>query len=107
MWGRPTSRHIDQKRILELTRMCFIDDTERFVESKALAMARKCIRKHFPEVKGCIAYSSTGQGHDGVIYQADNWFQLGITKGASWNNNVRKGRKDIDTSDKIRWVRSV
>lgn len=72
MWGRPISRKLDQVEILELTRMCFLDDTESFVESKCLSMARKHIRKHYNGVKGLIAYSSTGQGHEGIIYKADN-----------------------------------
>lgn len=64
MWGRPTSRKIDQTAILELTRMCFVDDTPPFVESKCLGMARKHIRKHYGQIKGLIAYSSTGAGHE-------------------------------------------
>ena len=36
MWGRPVSRKINQKTILELTRMYFVDETEPFVESKKI-----------------------------------------------------------------------
>jgi len=104
MWGRPTARNLDQWKLLELTRMYFIDDTPPFIESRALSMARKYIRKHMPEIKGLIAYSSTGQGHEGTVYEADGWFQLGVTRGTSWEN--RPGRTDRDLSDKIRWVRS-
>jgi hypothetical protein len=103
MWGRPTSRRYCQESLLELTRMYFVDDTKPFVESRALAMARKQIRKHFPQIKGLIAYSSTGQGHEGTIYAADNWFNIGKTEKKAWN---RKNRKNIDTSQKLRWVRS-
>jgi len=71
MWGRPTARIYDQERILELTRFFMIDDTEPFAESKALAMARKLIRKRLPQVKGLISYSSVGEGHKGTIYEAD------------------------------------
>jgi hypothetical protein len=105
LWGNPTARAIDQKSILELSRMFFIDETDRFVESKSLAMARKHIRKHRPHIKGLISYSSTGQGHEGTIYQADNWFMLGKSAGShSWE--TRKGRVDQDLSEKLRWVRS-
>lgn len=105
MWGRPTSRKIDQERILELTRMCFIDETEPFIESRCLGMARKYIRKHHPRVKGLIAYSSTGQGHEGTIYQADGWFELGSGRGGG-NWESRDNRKNRDLSRKLRWVRS-
>lgn len=105
MWNRPTARRLDQWKLLELTRMYFIDDTEPFIESHCLGLARKFIRKHYPQVKGLIAYSSTGQQHEGTIYEADGWFQLGVTKNPpSWE--TREGRKDRDMSDKIRWVRS-
>ncbi|MBR2287103.1 MAG: hypothetical protein IJ865_02600, partial [Clostridia bacterium] len=55
MWGRNTSPKQDQKNLLCLTRMYFIDDTEDFVESKALGIARKYIRKHYPQIKGLTA----------------------------------------------------
>ena len=105
MWGNPTARKIDQQNILELYRMYFIDDTEPFIESKCLAMARKHIRKHCPKIKGLIAYASTGAGHEGMVYRADNWYALGETKGASWKTRGG-GRTDKDLSMKIRWTRS-
>ena len=98
------SRKIDQNAILELTRMCFIDDTPPFVESKCLGMARKYIRKHYGTVKGLIAYSSTGAGHEGIIYKADNWYALGGSAGGNWEN--RGNRTNRDLSQKIRWTRS-
>jgi len=104
MWGRPSSRKNDQTAILELTRMCFLDDTEPYVESKCLGMARKHIRKHYAKVKGLIAYCSTGAGHEGTIYMADNWYRLGGSKGGSWES--RENRTDRDLSQKIRWTRS-
>lgn len=104
MWGRPVSRKIDQDSILELQRMCFVDDTERFVESKSLALARRYIRKHFKRVKGIISYSSEGQGHDGTIYAGDNWYKLGGSSGGSWE--TRTNRKNRDLSQKTRWTRS-
>jgi hypothetical protein len=106
MWGRPTARKINQETILELTRMHFIDDTLHCIESHCLGMARKYIRKNLQSIKGLIAYSSKGEGHEGTVYEADGWFQLGVTElgAASWES--REGRKDRDKSNKIRWVRS-
>ena len=104
LWGHPTARKLDQEHILELTRMCFIDDTPPCIESKCLAMARRYIRKHCPVIKGLIAYSSSGAGHEGTIYKADNWYALGTSKGASWQ--TRTGRTDRDLSQKTRWTRS-
>jgi hypothetical protein len=97
MWGNPTARTYDSKRILELYRMCLIDETEPCAESKALGMARKLIRDQFPQVKGLIAYSSTGEQHKGTIYLADGWFAVGTTEAKAWN---KSGRRNIDISKK-------
>jgi hypothetical protein len=104
MWGRPVARDLDQERLLELTRMYLVDDTPPFIESRVLAMARGYIRKHTPDIKGVLAYSSTGEGHEGTVYEADGWFQLGRTTRSNWDN--REGRTMRDDSPKIRWVRS-
>jgi len=104
MWGRNSSPKQDKENMLCLTRMYFIDETERFVESKALSMARKYIRKHYPHVKGLVAYSSTGEEHKGIIYQADGWFEVSRTKNGS--KDCRSGRKNTDISSKIKWCRT-
>ena len=104
MWGRPSARTYDYERIMELTRLYMVDDTEPCAESRALGMARKLIRKEFPEIKGLISYSSTGENHKGTVYLADGWFAVGKTRAAEWN---REKRKNIDTSKKIRWVRTT
>lgn len=107
MWGRPSARMYDQEKILELTRMYFVDDTESFVESRGLALARKWIRKRFPRVKLVLSYSSQDVGdHSGVVFAADNWCPLGKAKGGSWKRKGRENRADRDLSDKVRWVRS-
>lgn len=106
MWCRPCSPKIDQYHILELARMYFIDETERFTESRALGMARKYIRKHHPQITGLIAYSSTAEKHKGTIYLADNWFKISESKSknGSWEN--RQGRTDRDLSTKYKFGRS-
>ena len=106
MWGRPTSRRVDQKAILELTRCCFLDLMPPNTESKGLAKARAWIRKNLPEVKGLIAYPSTGEAHRGTIYLADGWFKVAETRSphASWE--TRGGRKNRDLSVKYKFARS-
>ena len=106
MWGRPTSPKLDQKSILELTRMVFINDTERFIESRALAMARKHIRKHYPQIKGLIAYSSTAEGHRGTIYEADGWFKISESRSDRGNWANRPNRRNRDLSVKIKFGRT-
>lgn len=103
MWGRNTSPKQDQRNVLCLTRMYFVDEAPKNTESHGLAMARKYIRKHYPEIKGLVAYSSTGQGHEGTVYQADGWFEVSRSRAA---RDYREGRKNLDTTAKIKWVRS-
>ena len=106
MWGRPSSRNINQEKVLELTRFVCRDDTEPFVESKSLSLARKWIRKHIPQVKLLIAYSDPSKNHDGGIYEADNWCDLGLTSGGVWTSISKPTRRDASVSKKLRWVRS-
>ena len=106
LWGIPTAPKLDKEHLLELTRMYFVDDTEHCAESKALAMARKHIRKHYPQIHGIIAYSSTAERHKGTVYIADGWFKISETKSAngSWEN--RPGRKNTDLSTKYKFGRT-
>ena len=104
LWGRNPSPKQDQYNQLCLTRMYFVDNTEHYIESHALSMARKYIRKHMPKIKGVVAYSSTGVGHEGIVYQADGWVNVSTTK--SGCRDCRDGRKNVDTSAKIKWVRT-
>lgn len=106
LWGRPTARQIDQRHVLQLTRMFMVDDTEHCAESRALAMARKYIRRHMPQIKGLISYSSEEEGHKGTIYQADGWFAISRTKSVhkGWSN--RQGRSDRDLGPKTKWGRT-
>ena len=118
IWGNAVSRYLNdynENKILELRRMYFIDDTEKNIESKALAMARRYIRKQHPHIKGIISYSSTGEGHEGTIYSADNWFVVSSFKsngshGGAWSrdnaDNKHKKIIDRDNSRKICWARS-
>lgn len=107
MLGRPSARPFDTENVWELTRFVFEDNTVHCVETQALGMVRKYIRKHYPIVKGLVSYSSPANDHHGVIYRADNWFPLGWTTGGTWDSKSHPNRRNKDTSKKIRWVRSV
>lgn len=85
--------------------MVFVDDTEPFIESRALALARAYLRRHFSEVKGLVAYSSTAQRHEGTVYQADGWSCVGRTEGGKWSNKTRQ-RWNVDPSPKLKRARS-
>lgn len=104
LWGRNPSPKQEQREVLCLTRMYFRDDTEPYIESRALAMARKYIRKHLPAVKGVVSYASVGEGHEGTVYKADGWFE--VSRSRENARDCRMGRKNLDTSVKIKFVRT-
>lgn len=105
--GRPSSRELDANKILELTRVYFVDEAPKNTESKALAMMRKHIRIWLPLTRLLIAYSDPQQGHTGLIYEADGWAPFGMTKhtsGYGWKS--REGRRSEQCWPKQRWVRT-
>lgn len=105
MWGRPSARLLDQERILELTRMFFVDGVDfDNLESYSLGRARKFIRQRFPQIKLLLAYSDLGQNHQGIVYEADNWCPFGIAPVDTWTRKDRPRRETL--SKKQRWIRS-
>lgn len=107
MWGKPLSRMLNQKKILVLTRMFFIEEVTICDRVDALCLSREYIKKYFPEVRLLKSYSSQNTGDKcGDVFDADGWCPYGLTTGGSWKRKGRENRKDRDTSRKIRWVRS-
>lgn len=105
--GRPCAKQYDPDKILQLHRVFFVDNTERFVESHGLALMRKYVRTWIPQIKGLLSYSDPTIGHEGTIYEADNWCPLGLTDehwGYGWKS--RGGRRDQKLSRKMRWFRT-
>jgi hypothetical protein len=105
--GRPAARSVDQDRVLELTRMFFVDGTEHCAESRGLSLMRRYVRSWLPQVRLLLAYSDPAQGHQGGVYEADGWAMFGQTthkKGYGWRS--RPNRNDDPVGVKIRWVRT-
>ena len=105
--GRPSAKEYDPDYILQLHRVFFIDQTERFVESQGLSMMRRYVRVWLPTIRGLLSYSDPTEGHRGAIYLADGWCPLGMTEerwGYGWKS--RDGRRDQKVSKKLRWFRT-
>lgn len=64
--------------ILELRRLCCIDNTERNTESFFIG---KCLRilRTFTTIKTIISYADNNYGHIGTIYKASNFSFEGVT----------------------------
>lgn len=65
---------------LELNRMAFSDRLPRNSESRALGVAFRLIRKHYPNIKWVISFADGTQCGDGTIYRASGFVLTGIKK---------------------------
>lgn len=55
---------------IELNRMAFSDRLPRNSESRAIAIAMRMIRKHYPHIEWVISFADGTQCGDGTIYRA-------------------------------------
>lgn len=65
---------------IELNRMAFSDELPRNSESRALSVAFKLIKKHYPHIKWVISFADGAQCGDGTIYRASGFELTGIRK---------------------------
>lgn len=89
----PKSFGLKQSEVCELTRVALRNHTTPV--TRILAIAFKMLKKANPGLKLVFSYADlTNQGHQGVIYQADNWSYLGTrttaAKGAYYIINGKK-----------------
>lgn len=67
--------NLNQGNVIELVRMALNGKQES--TSKALAISLKLIKKDLPLCKLIISYADKDQNHNGIIYQATNWYYVG------------------------------
>lgn len=65
---------------IELNRMAFSDALPRNSESRAIAIALRLIRKHYPHIEWVISFADGTQCGDGTIYRASGFVLTGIKK---------------------------
>lgn len=68
----------NKEDIIELRRLCCIDDTPKNTESYFIGKTLKWLLKN-TSIKKVISYADNTYGHKGVIYQASNFKHLGKT----------------------------
>lgn len=68
---------------IELNRMAFSDRLPRNSESRALAVALRLIKKHYPHIEWVLSYADATQCGDGAIYRAAGFALTGIKKNRS------------------------
>lgn len=77
-WKRFSDSESD---VIELRRLCCIDDTPRNAESFFIGKTIRWIKKN-TNIKIIVSYADTEYNHTGTIYKASNFEYLGLTKGA-------------------------
>jgi hypothetical protein len=64
--------------VIELNRLCCVDDTKKNTESFFIAKTIKWLKKN-TKIKTIISYADPEYGHSGVIYKATHFKQIGKT----------------------------
>lgn len=65
---------------LELNRMAFSDALPRNSESRALGVAFRLIKKHYPNIEWVVSFADGTQCGDGTIYRASGFVLTGLNK---------------------------
>lgn len=65
---------------IELNRMAFSDRLPRNSESRALGVALRLLRKHYPHLEWVVSFSDATQCGDGTIYRAAGFVLTGINE---------------------------
>lgn len=64
--------------VIELRRLCCIDDTPKNTESYFIGYALRWLKKN-TAIKVIVSYADEDFGHTGVIYRATNFTHIGMT----------------------------
>ena len=66
------------EEVIELRRLCCIDDTPKNTESYFIGNTLRWLKKN-TTIKTVISYADPEYGHEGIIYQATNFKNIGKT----------------------------
>jgi hypothetical protein len=77
---------------LELNRMAFSDVLPKNSESRALAIAHKLIKKHYPHIEWIISFADGTQCGDGTIYRAAGYYLTQIKPNTGLRINPEDGQ---------------
>jgi hypothetical protein len=69
----------DENDIIELRRLCCIDNTPKNTESYFISKTIKYLKK-YTNIKTIISYADQTYGHTGIVYKATNFRLVGMTK---------------------------
>jgi len=87
--------------VIELRRLCCIDNTPKNIESFFVSKTLKMLKRDWRKDGVVVSYSDMEYGHNGTIYRASNFKCLGESRGANvimWN-----GKKYHDKSIRAKY----
>ena len=76
-----------EEDVIELRRLCLIDDTPKNSESYFIGKTLRWLKKN-TDIRIVVSYADPNYGHQGVVYQATNFERVGMTakgKVIMWN----------------------
>lgn len=76
---------------IELNRMAFSDALPRNSESRAMSVAFRMIKKHYPHIEWVISFSDGSQCGDGAIYRASGFVLTQIKENSQIRINPKTG----------------
>lgn len=77
--------------MIELNRMAFSDKLPRNSESRAMAVAFRLMRKHYPQIEWIVSFSDGTQCGDGTIYRAAGFVLTDIRVSDALRRNPKTG----------------
>ena len=77
--------------MLELNRMAFSEVLPRNSESRAMSVAFRLIRKHYPHIEWVLSFADGTQSGDGAIYRASGFVLTAIKKNSELRINPATG----------------
>jgi len=75
VWKKYSSK---ENELIELKRLCCIDNTPKNTESFFIGYTLRCLKRN-TEIKTVISYADTTYSHEGTIYKATNFLHCGMT----------------------------
>lgn len=78
--------------MIELNRMAFSDKLPRNSESRALAVAFRLMRNHYPQIEWVVSFSDATQCGDGAIYRASGFVLTDIRESDALRINPDTGQ---------------
>ncbi len=67
-----------EEEVVELRRLCCIDETPKNTESRFIGLTLKWLKSN-TNIKTVISYADPNYGHAGIIYKASNFKHIGMS----------------------------